>query len=122
MDLIVWCMNQTLVVLLACLAMFTICKKRTVVSRKSLEMTFTCFAINALLGWVFTEGLSKDEERNTTLAFLNDSKTYPHQYLLMQIMVDIESGWKGDGCRYAVTHSYFPFWFLSSPNDAESYA
>ena len=27
------------------------------------------------------EGLSKDKKRNTTLAFLNDSKTYPHQYL-----------------------------------------
>lgn len=30
---------------------------------------------------ISTEGLSKDEKRNTTLAFLNDSKTYPHQYL-----------------------------------------
>ena len=30
---------------------------------------------------ISTEGLSKDKKRNTTLAFLNDSKTYPHQYL-----------------------------------------
>lgn len=30
---------------------------------------------------ISTEGLSKDRKRNTTLAFLNDSKTYPHQYL-----------------------------------------
>lgn len=29
---------------------------------------------------ISTEGLSKDKKRNTTLAFLNDSKTYPHQY------------------------------------------
>ena len=29
---------------------------------------------------ISTEGLSKDKKR-TTLAFLNDSKTYPHQYL-----------------------------------------
>lgn len=31
---------------------------------------------------ISTEGLSKDKKRNTTLAFLNDSKTYPHQYLV----------------------------------------
>ena len=31
---------------------------------------------------ISTEGLSKDKKRNTTLAFLNDSKTYPHQYLI----------------------------------------
>ena len=30
---------------------------------------------------ISTEGLSKDKKRNTTFAFLNDSKTYPHQYL-----------------------------------------
>ena len=30
---------------------------------------------------ISTEGLSKDKKRNTTLAFFNDSKTYPHQYL-----------------------------------------
>jgi probable glucitol transport protein GutA len=30
---------------------------------------------------ISTEGLSKDKKRNTTLTFLNDSKTYPHQYL-----------------------------------------
>lgn len=30
---------------------------------------------------ISTEGLSKDKKRNATLAFLNDSKTYPHQYL-----------------------------------------
>ena len=30
---------------------------------------------------ISTEGLSKDKKRNTTLAFLNDSKTYHHQYL-----------------------------------------
>ena len=30
---------------------------------------------------ISTEGLSKDKKRNTTLAFLNDSKTYPNQYL-----------------------------------------
>ena len=30
---------------------------------------------------ISTEGLSKDKKRNTTLAFLNYSKTYPHQYL-----------------------------------------
>lgn len=30
---------------------------------------------------ISTEGLSKDKKRNTNLAFLNDSKTYPHQYL-----------------------------------------
>ena len=30
---------------------------------------------------ISTAGLSKDKKRNTTLAFLNDSKTYPHQYL-----------------------------------------
>lgn len=30
---------------------------------------------------ISTGGLSKDKKRNTTLAFLNDSKTYPHQYL-----------------------------------------
>ena len=30
---------------------------------------------------ISTEGPSKDKKRNTTLAFLNDSKTYPHQYL-----------------------------------------
>lgn len=30
---------------------------------------------------ISTERLSKDKKRNTTLAFLNDSKTYPHQYL-----------------------------------------
>ena len=30
---------------------------------------------------ISTEGLSKDKKRNTTLAFLYDSKTYPHQYL-----------------------------------------
>lgn len=30
---------------------------------------------------ISTEGLSKDKKRNTTLVFLNDSKTYPHQYL-----------------------------------------
>lgn len=30
---------------------------------------------------ISTEGLSQDKKRNTTLAFLNDSKTYPHQYL-----------------------------------------
>lgn len=30
---------------------------------------------------ISTEGLSKDKKRNTTLAFLNDSKTYPRQYL-----------------------------------------
>lgn len=30
---------------------------------------------------ISTEGLSKDKKRNTTLAFLNDSKTYSHQYL-----------------------------------------
>ena len=30
---------------------------------------------------ISTEGLSKDKKRNTTLAFLNDSKTYPPQYL-----------------------------------------
>ena len=30
---------------------------------------------------ISTEGLSKDKKRNTTLAFLKDSKTYPHQYL-----------------------------------------
>lgn len=30
---------------------------------------------------ISTEELSKDKKRNTTLAFLNDSKTYPHQYL-----------------------------------------
>ena len=30
---------------------------------------------------ISTEGLSKGKKRNTTLAFLNDSKTYPHQYL-----------------------------------------
>lgn len=30
---------------------------------------------------ISTEGLSKDKKRNTTLAFLNDLKTYPHQYL-----------------------------------------
>ena len=30
---------------------------------------------------ISTEGLSKDQKRNTTLAFMNDSKTYPHQYL-----------------------------------------
>lgn len=30
---------------------------------------------------ISTEGLSKDKKRKTTLAFLNDSKTYPHQYL-----------------------------------------
>lgn len=30
---------------------------------------------------ISTEGLSKDKKRNTTLAFLNDSKTYPYQYL-----------------------------------------
>ena len=30
---------------------------------------------------ISTEGLSKEKKRNTTLAFLNDSKTYPHQYL-----------------------------------------
>ena len=34
---------------------------------------------------ISTEGLSKDKKRNTTLAFLNDSKTYPHQYLFYRI-------------------------------------
>lgn len=35
---------------------------------------------------ISTEGLSKDKKRNTTLAFLNDSKTYPHQYLFTAIV------------------------------------
>ena len=37
---------------------------------------------------ISTEGLSKDKKRNTTLAFLNDSKTYPHQYLFYRNRTD----------------------------------
>ena len=39
---------------------------------------------------ISTEGLSKDKKRNTTLAFLNDSKTYPHQYLFYTSIIYIK--------------------------------
>ena len=56
---------------------------------------------------ISTEGLSKDKKRNTTLAFLNDSKTYPHQYLFYRSAKDdgvarplITFGEYDDQCHY----------------------
>lgn len=70
---------------------------------------------------ISTEGLSKDKKRNTTLAFLNDSKTYPHQYLFYRNRtadMNLDEGeWMQICCHALVFSILVPF--RSHINDVE---